>query len=60
VPADRRGPARRRGERHFGFPERLFAWLNGVAPALIDQGLAGKLAIIKKHADLQPALKGPP
>lgn len=37
-------------ERHFGFPERLFAWLNGVAPRLIDQALAGKLAIIKKHA----------
>ena len=37
-------------ERHFGFPERLFAWLNGLAPRLIDQALAGKLAIIKKHA----------
>lgn len=37
-------------ERHFGFPERLFAWLNGVAPALIDRGLAGKLAVIKRHA----------
>jgi hypothetical protein len=41
-----------RGERHFGFPERLFAWLNGVAPALIDQALAGKLAIVKRHATL--------
>jgi len=38
------------GERHFGFPERLFAWLNGAAPALIDRGLAGKLAVIKRHA----------
>lgn len=38
------------GEQHFGFPERLFAWLNGVAPTLIDQGLAGKLATIKQHA----------
>ncbi|MEW6677832.1 MAG: SDR family oxidoreductase [Pseudomonadota bacterium] len=37
-------------ERHFGFPERLFAWLNGVVPGLIDQGLAGKIALIKKHA----------
>ena len=37
-------------ERHMGFPERLFAWLNGVAPCLIDHGLAGKLATIKKHA----------
>lgn len=37
-------------ERHFGFPERLFAWLNGVAPALIDQALKPKLAIVKRHA----------
>ncbi|MCL2345063.1 MAG: SDR family oxidoreductase [Desulfobulbus sp.] len=37
-------------ERHIGFPERLFAWLNGVAPGLIDGALAGKLPIIKKHA----------
>ena len=38
------------GEKHFGFPERLFARLNGIAPTLIDQGLAGKLATIKRHA----------
>lgn len=38
------------GEHHLGFPERLFAWLNGFAPALIDRGLAGKLAVIKQHA----------
>ncbi|MBL8425083.1 MAG: SDR family oxidoreductase [Candidatus Accumulibacter phosphatis] len=38
------------GESHFGFPERLFAWINGFAPALIDRGLAGKLAIIKQHS----------
>lgn len=38
------------GEHHFGFPERLFAWINGFAPALIDRGLAGKLAVIKQHA----------
>ena len=37
-------------ERHIGFPERLFAWLNGALPAVIDQGLAGKLAAIKHHA----------
>lgn len=37
-------------ERHFGFPERFFAWLNGLAPGLIDRALAGKLAIIKQHA----------
>jgi short-subunit dehydrogenase len=46
VAALRRGD----GEHHFGFPERLFAWLNGVAPSLIDRGLAGKLAIIKQHS----------
>ena len=39
-----------KGEHHFGFPERLFAWLNGFAPSLIDRGLAGQLAIIKQHA----------
>lgn len=33
-----------------GFPERLFAWLNGFAPALIDRGLRGKLTVIKLHA----------
>lgn len=37
-------------ELHIGFPERLFAWLNGVAPGLIDRGLAAKLATIKQHA----------
>ncbi len=37
-------------ELHIGFPERLFAWLNGVAPGLIDRGLAGKLATVKLHA----------
>ena len=41
-------------ERHLGFPERLFAWLNGVAPRLIDRGLADKLATIKKHARSTP------
>lgn len=39
-----------RPESHLGFPERLFAWLNGVAPSLIDLGLAGKLAAVKHHA----------
>ena len=37
-------------ESHLGFPERLFAWINGVSPALIDRGLSGKLATIKHHA----------
>lgn len=37
-------------ESHIGFPERFFAWLNGCAPGLVDQGLRGKLARIKQHA----------
>lgn len=41
---------RERGERHFGFPERLFAWLNGIAPSLIDRGLSGKLPVVKQYA----------
>jgi short-subunit dehydrogenase len=40
------------GEHHFGFPEKIFAWLNGIAPSLIDRALAGKLPIIKR---LSPA-----
>lgn len=39
-----------RTERNIGFPERVFAWLNGFAPWLIDFGLKGKLATIKRHA----------
>lgn len=44
--------ALRRGdrERHIGFPESLFAWLNGIAPGLVDRGVAGKLSTIRKHA----------
>jgi short-subunit dehydrogenase len=37
-------------EHHIGFPERLFAWINGIAPGVIDNGVAGKLATIKRHA----------
>lgn len=39
-----------RGEHHFGFPERLFAWINGVAPTLIDRALASKLPLIRQFA----------
>lgn len=42
--------ARGSAERHVGFPERLFAWINGAAPALVDRGVAGKLSLIKRHA----------
>lgn len=37
-------------EAVIGFPERLFAWLNAVAPKLVDSGVRGKLAVIKSHA----------
>lgn len=37
-------------EHHLGFPERLFARLNGIAPSLVDRGVAGKLAVIKRYA----------
>lgn len=39
-----------RGETHLGFPERLFAWLNGCAPTLIDRALKPRLAVVKRHA----------
>lgn len=42
--------ATNRAESHFGFPERLFAWLNGCAPRLIDRALAAKLPVVKRHA----------
>lgn len=44
--------AQDRSELHIGWPERLFAWLNGFAPTLIDRGLAGKLPTIQQHAQI--------
>jgi short-subunit dehydrogenase len=41
-----------RGELHLGFPERLFAWINGSFPTLIDRALAGKLPIVKRHTSV--------
>lgn len=46
VAALRRGAA----EHHLGFPEKVFAWINGFAPGLIDRGVSAKLAVIKQHA----------
>jgi short-subunit dehydrogenase len=37
-------------ERHIGFPERVFAWLNRAFPSLIDRALKSKLATIKHYA----------
>ncbi|TSA20486.1 MAG: SDR family oxidoreductase [Betaproteobacteria bacterium] len=42
--------ANSRLETHLGFPERLFAWMNGCMPKLIDLALRKKLALIKRHA----------
>lgn len=40
-------------ELHIGFPERLFAWINGFAPRLVDRGLVSKLPIVKLHATMR-------
>ena len=37
-------------ELQIGFPERIFTWLNGFAPSLIDRALVGKLSTVKEHA----------
>lgn len=37
-------------EVHLGFPERLFAWINGLNPGWIDRGVAGKLKAIKEFS----------
>ena len=37
--------------RHqFGFPEKLFVWLNGAFPALVDRGLRQALPSVRRHA----------
>lgn len=36
--------------RQFGWPERFFARLNGIFPAVIDAALAKQLAIVRRHA----------
>jgi short-subunit dehydrogenase len=40
----------RRGERLMGFPERLFARMNQLAPGLVDGSLRRKLPVIRAHA----------
>jgi hypothetical protein len=54
-PADVAGQllhAIRRGDRRrqLGWPEKLFARLNGAFPALIDRALRGQLPIVRRHA----------
>jgi short-subunit dehydrogenase len=40
-------------ERRIGFPERLYVWINRVAPALNERGLRAQLGTIRRH--LPPA-----
>jgi len=39
-----------RTRSQLGWPERLFAWLNGAFPALIDRGLRTSLPAVRRHA----------
>lgn len=36
--------------RHLGWPERFFAWLNQVLPAVVDRALRQQLTLIKRFA----------
>lgn len=36
--------------RQLGFPEKLFARVNGALPALVDRALARTLPVVRKHA----------
>lgn len=36
--------------RQLGWPEKLFAWLNGAFPALVDRGLRSALPVVRTHA----------
>jgi hypothetical protein len=33
-----------------GWPEKLFARINGVLPGLVDRNLRSQLAIVRRHA----------
>lgn len=44
--------SRGRGRLQLGWPEKLFARLNGVFPALIDRNLKAQLPLIRRHARL--------
>jgi hypothetical protein len=39
-----------RSELLLGFPERLFAKVNALFPALVDRSLHRQLAVIRRHA----------
>jgi short-subunit dehydrogenase len=40
-----------KNEVYLGFPEKLFARLNGVFPGLVDQGIAKQVPDILKYAE---------
>jgi short-subunit dehydrogenase len=44
-----------RRERLIGAPERLFAKLNALFPALVDRALRRQLAVVRRYAAPQPA-----
>jgi short-subunit dehydrogenase len=39
-----------RGERHIGWPERLFVRINRMLPSLVDSSLLKQLPVIRRHA----------
>lgn len=39
-----------RSRLQLGWPEKLFAWLNGAWPALIDRNLKSRLPLVRQHA----------
>lgn len=43
--------------RYLGFPERIFVRLNALFPALVDNALRAKLAVIEKFANLDLVAK---
>ncbi|MGL6070024.1 SDR family oxidoreductase [Craterilacuibacter sp.] len=44
----------RSGRHYIGWPEKLFARLNLLCPAIVDKALAGKIALIRRHAGRKP------
>lgn len=46
--------------RQLGWPERLFAWLNGAFPALVDRGLRSALPVVRAHAAADRRPSKPP
>ncbi len=38
------------GDRHMGWPEKLFVKINGLVPTLVDKSLAARLNRIRHHA----------